>query len=55
MLSYWTHSFPEDRYRVSTLSASGGLVHCAKGLVVQADFSYADASAYNVLVYPGEQ
>jgi transcriptional regulator GlxA family with amidase domain len=55
VLSYWTHSFPEDRYRVSTLSASGGLVRCAKGLVVQADSSYADAPAYNVLVHPGGQ
>jgi transcriptional regulator GlxA family with amidase domain len=55
VLSYWTHSFPEDHYRVSTLSASGGLVRCAKGLVVQADHSYADAPAYEVLVYPGGQ
>jgi putative intracellular protease/amidase len=55
VLSYWAHTFPEDRYRVSTLSESGGLVRCAKGLVVQADYSYADAPAYNVLVYPGGQ
>ena len=55
VLAYWTRSFPEDRYRVSTLSASGGLVRCAKGLVVQADHSYADAPAYEVLVYPGGQ
>ena len=55
VLSYWTRSFPEDGYRVSTLSASGGLVRCAKGLVVQADHSYADAPAHEVLVYPGGQ
>jgi len=46
VLSYWTHTFPEDRYRVSTLSAAGGLVRCAKGLVVQRDSSYTDAPAY---------
>lgn len=55
VLSYWTRSFPEDRYLVSTLSASGGLVRCAKGLVVQSDYSYADAPAHKVLVYPGGQ
>ena len=55
VLAYWTRSFPEDLYTVSTLSASGGLVRCAKGLVVQADHSYADAPAYEVLVYPGGQ
>ena len=55
VLAYWTRSFPEDLYTVSTLSASGGLVRCANGLVVQADHSYADAPAYEVLVYPGGQ
>lgn len=53
VLAYWTGTFPADRYTVSTLSASGGLVRCANGLVVQADHSYADAPAYEVLVYPG--
>lgn len=55
VLSYWTRTFPEDAYAVSCVSASGGLVRCAKGLVVQADHSYADAPAFEVLVYPGGQ
>jgi transcriptional regulator GlxA family with amidase domain len=55
VLSYWTRSFPEDGYAVSCLSASGGLVRCAKGLVVRADHSYADAPPFEVLVYPGGQ
>ena len=55
VLAYWTRTFPEDLYTVSTLSVSGGLVRCAKGLVVQADHSHADAPAYEVLVYPGGQ
>lgn len=55
VLSYWTRTFPEDGYAVSCLSAAGGLVRCAKGLVVQADYSYADAPGLEVLVYPGGQ
>ena len=55
VLSYWTRSFPEDGYAVSCLPASGGLVRCAKGLVVRADHSYADAPPFEVLVYPGGQ
>ena len=55
VLSYWTRTFPEDGYAVSCLPASGGLVRCAKGLVVRADHSYADAPPFEVLVYPGGQ
>ena len=43
MLSSWTRYFPEDGYALSCLSRSGGLVQCAKGLVVQAQHSFADA------------
>lgn len=53
VLGYWTRSFPEDGYDLSTLSLSGGPVECAKGLVVEAQYSYADAPEYEVLVYPG--
>jgi transcriptional regulator GlxA family with amidase domain len=55
VLSYWTRLFPDDGFRVSCLSPSGGLVQCAKGLVVRADYSYADAPPLEVLVYPGGQ
>lgn len=55
VLAFWTHTYPQDGYAASCLSASGGLVRCAKGLVVQADHSYGDAPAYEVLVYPGGQ
>lgn len=40
---------------MSCVSRSGGLVHCAKGLVVQAHHSYADAPPLEVLLYPGGQ
>jgi transcriptional regulator GlxA family with amidase domain len=53
VLATWTHFFPEDGYAVSCLSRSGGLVQCAKGLVVQAHHSFADAPPLDVLVYPG--
>ena len=55
VLSYWSRTFPEDGYAVSCLSRSGGLVECAKGLVVQAHYSYADAPPLEVLLYPGGQ
>ncbi len=53
VLAYWTRSFPQDGYAVSCLSRSGGLVQCAKGLVVQAHHSFADAPPLEVLLYPG--
>ncbi len=55
VLSYWSRNFREDGYAVSCLSRSGGLVQCAKGLVVQAHHSYADAPPLEVLLYPGGQ
>ena len=55
VLSFWTRSFPDDGYAVITLSKSGGLVQCAKGLVIQSQHSYGDVPALDVLVYPGGQ
>lgn len=55
VLSYWSHNFPQDNYTVSTLSAAGGLVRCAKGLTVQAAYSFADAPPLQVLLHPGGQ
>lgn len=53
VLSYWTRRSPEDGYQVVTLSQSGGPVACAKGLTVEAQHSYSDVPALDVLVYPG--
>ena len=55
VLSYWTHRYSDDGVAVFTLSPVGGLVRCAKGLRVQADYSFADAPAIEVLVHPGGQ
>jgi transcriptional regulator GlxA family with amidase domain len=53
VLSAWTHYFPDDGYTVSCLSQAGDFVTCAKGLVVQAQHSFADAPPLEVLLYPG--
>jgi len=55
VLSSWTRAFPEDDWAVSTLSRTGGLVPCAKGLTLQAHATYADAPPLDVLLYPGGQ
>ncbi len=55
VLSFWSQHWPEDGFVVTTLSRAGGLVQCAKGLVIQAEHSYADAPPLDVLVYPGGQ
>ena len=55
VLSYWTKTFPEDGYAVTTLSKLGGSVRCAKGLVIEAQHSYEEVLALEVLIYPGGQ
>jgi transcriptional regulator GlxA family with amidase domain len=55
VLSSWTRYFPDDGFAVSCISQDGGRVRCAKGLVLQAHHSYADAPPLEVLVYPGGQ
>lgn len=55
LLASWTRTHPDDGWAVTTLSRDGGPVECAKGLVVTARHSYADAPPLDVLVYPGGQ
>lgn len=55
VLSSWCRNFPEDGWVVTTLSASGGLVHCAKGLTVQAHHSFVDYPPLEILIHPGGQ
>ncbi|MFC9765577.1 DJ-1/PfpI family protein [Rhodococcus jostii] len=55
VLSAWTRMYPDDGYAVSCLSASGGSVQCAKGLVLGAHHSHADAPPLDVLLHPGGQ
>ncbi|TSD99652.1 DJ-1/PfpI family protein [Skermania sp. ID1734] len=53
VLAYWTRTYPDDGYAVTTLSPNGGVVRCAKGLVLQAEYASADAPALDVLLHPG--
>jgi transcriptional regulator GlxA family with amidase domain len=53
VLSYWCARYPDDGWSVLTFSRDGGVVHCAKGLRVLSDHTYADVPALEVLLYPG--
>lgn len=55
VLSAWTRQYPEDGYAVTCLAPTGGLVTCAKGLVIEAHHSFADSPPLEVLIYPGGQ
>ena len=55
VLAYWTQQHPEDGWAVSCLSADGAHVTGAKGLVLGAHHSLADAPALDVLIHPGGQ
>lgn len=53
VLSWWVRNYPEDGFAVAMVSRQGGLVRCAKGLAVQAEYSFADAPQWEVLIHPG--
>jgi transcriptional regulator GlxA family with amidase domain len=53
VLATWTQQWPDDGWSVTTIAADGGLVRCAKGLVLQAEHSWADAPPLDVLIQPG--
>ena len=53
VLAAWTRQWPDDGWSVTTIAADGGLVRCAKGLVLQAAHSWADAPPLDVLIQPG--
>lgn len=55
VLSYWCRNYPEDGWKVTTLSPSGGPVGCAKGLTVHAEHSFVTCPPLDVLIHPGGQ
>lgn len=55
VLADWTRRHPEDGWAVSCVSADGAAVTGAKGLVLGAHHSLADAPAMDVLIHPGGQ
>jgi transcriptional regulator GlxA family with amidase domain len=53
VLAHWTQQHPKDGWSVSCLSADGTPVRAAKGLVLGAHHSIADAPPLDVLLHPG--
>jgi transcriptional regulator GlxA family with amidase domain len=53
VLAYWTRTFPDDGWNVTTVSRDGRPVRAAKGLVVQPEHSYDTLPQLDVLIYPG--
>lgn len=53
VLSSWTQFYPQDGWTISCLSADGGPVRCAKGLVIGAHHSFENAPRLEVLIHPG--
>ena len=53
VLAHWTQQHPEDGWTITLLSALGDSVRAAKGMVVGAHHSFADAPALDVLIHPG--
>jgi transcriptional regulator GlxA family with amidase domain len=53
VLAFWTLNFPTDGWSVRLISLDGGAVTAAKGMVIGAHHSLADAPSLEVLVYPG--
>ncbi len=55
VLAHWTGGYPQDGYTVQCLSPDGQAVTAAKGLVLGAHASLAQAPPLEVLVHPGGQ
>ena len=55
VLAFWTRTWPDDDYAVTTLAKDAGPVTCAKGLRILPDHTYEDAPPLDVLIYPGGQ
>jgi transcriptional regulator GlxA family with amidase domain len=55
VLANWTLRFPGDGWAVACVSRDGKPVRAAKGLVLGAHHSFADAPPLDVLIHPGGQ
>jgi putative intracellular protease/amidase len=53
VLSHWVDSCPDDHIRIFTVAQHKGLVTCARGLRVIPEYTWTEAPAIDVLVYPG--
>src|SRR4051794_2395419 len=55
VLAGWTTAFPDDGWRVITLSPDGQAVRCAKGLRITPDHGFEGAPHLDVVLHPGGQ
>jgi transcriptional regulator GlxA family with amidase domain len=55
VLAAWATFWPDDGWRVVTLSRDGKPVRAAKGLVLTPDHSFADAPPLSIVLHPGGQ
>jgi transcriptional regulator GlxA family with amidase domain len=53
VLASWTAEYPEDGYRVTTMSVDGRPVTAANGLTISPHVAVADSPILDVLLYPG--
>jgi transcriptional regulator GlxA family with amidase domain len=53
VLAAWTRQWPDDGWSVTTIPQNGGLVRCAKGLVLGSERSWTGAPPLDVLIQPG--
>jgi transcriptional regulator GlxA family with amidase domain len=53
VLGFWTGSFPEDGYAVTSVAPEGGMVTCAKRLRIEAEHALAEAPELDILLQPG--
>ncbi|WP_405166158.1 DJ-1/PfpI family protein [Nocardia sp. NBC_01499] len=53
VLAFWTQYYPDDGYTAFTFSMDGGPIKCAKGMTIEAEYSFATAPRRDVLIFPG--
>ncbi|MFI6999814.1 DJ-1/PfpI family protein [Nocardia sp. NPDC050175] len=53
VLAFWTQFYPDDGYTAFTFSMDGGPIKCAKGMTIEAEYSFDTAPRRDVLIFPG--
>ncbi|MFD6157810.1 DJ-1/PfpI family protein [Nocardia sp. NPDC060256] len=53
VLAFWTQYYPDDGYTAFTFSMDGGPIKCAKGMTIEAEYSFGTAPRRDVLIFPG--
>ncbi|HVE47145.1 MAG TPA: DJ-1/PfpI family protein [Acidimicrobiales bacterium] len=53
VLSGWSRQWPGDDVRVFTVAATHDAITCSQGARVLADYTWEEAPAYDLLIWPG--